>query len=178
MTGNLCFVLTALTGLAFAAAPLGAAEYFVSPRGNDAGAGTSAQEAFQTIGKAVQLVEAGDTINIAPGSYSERIRLTRSGTADAPITLRKRGDGEVVLTTPLPDIRPFFEKYAEGFDNILVQHGILSMVTQGQPTNVVGEPLAERYRIMAEIKQALDPDNLANPGRLIDMEIMKQEGVI
>ena len=45
------------------------------------------------------MARAGDVVNVAPGTYAERIRPTASGTAKAPITIRRQGDGEVVVTT-------------------------------------------------------------------------------
>lgn len=82
-----------------------------------------------------------------------------------------------------------FYQYGQEFDKEVVKRGIISMVTISAPINLasaytvkhgavptmtVGSPVnsqveatAERYRIVAKIKQALDPDNLANPGRLV-----------
>jgi len=133
--------MRALCGLAFAAialllvvgpargqeAPPAApkkAEYYVSPGGDDANPGTSAEKAFKTIGTAAGLAQAGDTVNIAPGKYVERVKIARSGTPDAPITLRGYGKGEIVWTTPEPDPKRFQDQYAltiEGQQHIVVE---------------------------------------------------------
>ncbi|MBN2584069.1 MAG: right-handed parallel beta-helix repeat-containing protein [Planctomycetes bacterium] len=90
------------------------AEYFVSPQGDDGAAGTSAGAAFRTIGKALAVAAAGDTVNLAPGTYSERAKPAASGSADAPITIRKTpgAEGEVVWTTPSPEPAAWEDKYA------------------------------------------------------------------
>ncbi|WP_158702253.1 hypothetical protein [Kitasatospora sp. MMS16-BH015] len=52
---------------------------------SDAGHGTIAQP-YCTISTAADRVLPGQTVHIAAGEYHENVRLTRSGTADAPIT--------------------------------------------------------------------------------------------
>jgi hypothetical protein len=71
------------------ACPIGvrAAEYFVSPSGNDSHAGTLAQP-WKTVSKGAATAEAGDTVYVRAGVYQERITLSRSGTAGSRITLR------------------------------------------------------------------------------------------
>jgi len=88
-----CILLT--TGL-----PARAADYYVSPTGDDRAAGTAADNPLRTIGKAAALAEPGTVVHLAPGTYAERVTPARSGTPDAPITIRKDGRGEVVWTAP------------------------------------------------------------------------------
>jgi parallel beta-helix repeat protein len=76
-----------------------AKDYYVSPTGDDGKAGTSVGEAFKTIDRAAKMAVAGDVVNVAPGTYVGRIRPAASGTAESPITIRRHGDGEVVVTT-------------------------------------------------------------------------------
>lgn len=49
---------------------LSAADYFVSPSGNDAATGLSAAEAWQTLQHAADMVAAGDSVTVLPGVYS------------------------------------------------------------------------------------------------------------
>jgi len=42
------------------------------------------------------------------------------------------------------------------------------------PQNLTGPALANVHLITGKIKKSLDPNNIANPTRLIDMEAMKQ----
>ncbi|HEX5242894.1 MAG TPA: right-handed parallel beta-helix repeat-containing protein, partial [Tepidisphaeraceae bacterium] len=72
--------------------------YYVSPSGNDAGAGSSAAP-FLSIQKGVSVLNAGDTLNVEPGTYSEGFIIgwdppnsglysQISGTQQAPITIQ------------------------------------------------------------------------------------------
>lgn len=99
--------------LAASAAACGA-EYYVSPNGDDALAGTSREAALKTIGKAAAMVKPGDVVNVLPGTYSEHVRPQVSGEAEAPIVIRKApgAEGEVVWTTPEPLPRLWDDQYA------------------------------------------------------------------
>lgn len=84
MTSVLLMLLTFVVS-----APVFAAgtNYYVSPSGSDSNSGTSLGSPFQTIQKAVDLAQPGDTINLASGTYNQDILSRRNGTASAPITL-------------------------------------------------------------------------------------------
>lgn len=56
-----------------------ARDYYVSTAGNDKNDGTSPASALQTLGAAVGKVAAGDTVYIAPGTYSENVTATLAG---------------------------------------------------------------------------------------------------
>src|SRR5688572_4181661 len=62
-----------------------AAEWFVAPGGS--GRGTS-DAPFGRIQDALNAAEAGDTISVHPGSYSETLRSVRGGMSGQPIRLR------------------------------------------------------------------------------------------
>lgn len=61
--------------------------YTVAKTGSDANSGTAASP-WKTINKAASMVSPGDTVMIQPGTYNERVQITRSGTAAAPITFQ------------------------------------------------------------------------------------------
>lgn len=63
------------------------AHYYVSTHGNDQNTGTQAAP-LRTIQYAADLVEPGDTVFVAPGTYNESITLRRGGTKDRPITFQ------------------------------------------------------------------------------------------
>ncbi|MGB8982978.1 MAG: right-handed parallel beta-helix repeat-containing protein [Anaerolineales bacterium] len=69
--------------------------YYVSPTGNDANPGTSSAP-FKTFAKANSLLTAGSTLNIYAGTYSEQLKITKSGTSSAWITVKPAG-GAVIL---------------------------------------------------------------------------------
>ena len=72
--------ITSLTG-AFAA------DYYVSPQGNDSNPGTETRP-WLTIAKAADTLRAGDTVFIRDGTYAPQAPITpkNSGTPDKPIT--------------------------------------------------------------------------------------------
>lgn len=87
-----------LSLLAFFVIPVLGAEYYVSPSGSDSASGTISSP-FRTIGKAVSVSSAGDTIYLRGGqhSYSSKISISKSGTEGAPITLRSYPGEAVIL---------------------------------------------------------------------------------
>jgi len=64
---------------------LEAADYYVSPGGDDAGPGSLAAP-WATIGKAAETLVAGDTVFVRAGTYNETLRPRSSGEAGSPIT--------------------------------------------------------------------------------------------
>jgi parallel beta-helix repeat protein len=66
-----------------------------NPQCTDSGPGT-AQQPFCTISAAVPPVAAGDTVIVRPGIYGEGVRISKSGTASAPIVFS--ADNGVTMT--------------------------------------------------------------------------------
>ena len=81
----------ALLGLAV---PAHAAEWFVVPGGVGTGGGSFP---FGRIQDALNAAHAGDTITVAPGTYSEMLRTVRDGAPGAPITLRAAQSREAIV---------------------------------------------------------------------------------
>ncbi|NDL68451.1 stalk domain-containing protein [Anaerotalea alkaliphila] len=90
-------IATPLVGYKVFAATTGTT-YYVSTTGDDANTGTTATSALKTFKKALEKAVAGDTILAKGGTYSEKIVVSKSGTAGAPITI-KNAPGE----TPVLD---------------------------------------------------------------------------
>ena len=61
-----------------------AADYYVSPKGNDVSPGTKAQP-WATLGKACAVAGAGDTVYLGAGTYRETLRPGKSGEAGKPV---------------------------------------------------------------------------------------------
>jgi hypothetical protein len=72
---------------------------YVSNTGKDTGSG-SANTPLLTLGKAVDLVNPGDTIVLADGTYDESVVLTRSGKAGSYITIKAATPGQAKLLGP------------------------------------------------------------------------------
>ncbi|MBN1765187.1 MAG: right-handed parallel beta-helix repeat-containing protein [Sedimentisphaerales bacterium] len=87
-----------LLAVFLSAFPVYSAQYYVSPTGNDNNIGTI-NSPFKTIGKAVGLVAAGDTIYLRGGqhNYSNKISISKNGSSGNLITLRAYQDEVPVL---------------------------------------------------------------------------------
>jgi hypothetical protein len=68
-------------------------EYTVDPSGNDGHPGTR-EKPFQTIGKAIRVLQPGDVCRIQPGVYRESVALKRSGTKANPIRIEGAVDAK------------------------------------------------------------------------------------
>ncbi len=86
----------------------GAKRFADASRGNDASDGTE-RAPWKTLAYAGRHLQPGDTLYLRGGTYYEKVSLTRSGTADAPITIASY-PGEL----PVIDggLREFFESPA------------------------------------------------------------------
>ena len=66
---------------------------YVSPTGSDAADGRTSQTALQTLARALQVVQPGETVRMRPGMYVESMEVTLRGAPGQPITIT--GDGGV-----------------------------------------------------------------------------------
>jgi alpha-N-arabinofuranosidase len=87
-------VLIAIVGLL--AQPLLAAEYHVSPKGDDANEGSTAKP-FKTISAAAEVAQPGDVITVHAGTYRERINPPRGGESDSKRIVYQAAPGEKVV---------------------------------------------------------------------------------
>jgi hypothetical protein len=69
--------------------------YYVSPTGSDTNPGTVSAP-FKTFAKANSVLSAGSTLHIYAGTYNQQLRISKSGTGSAWITVKPVG-GAVVL---------------------------------------------------------------------------------
>ncbi len=77
-----------------------AADYYVSPSGNDANNGTSVSSAWRTIAKANGVLRAGDTLYMRGGEYvDDPIVPGASGRSGSPITYTAYESERPVLTS-------------------------------------------------------------------------------
>jgi hypothetical protein len=136
------------TAAVLASAPLFGAEVHVSPSGDDAANG-SERDSFRTIAHAAEVVGPGDVCILHPGTYRETLRPARSGTAEAPISFRAAGDGEVILsgTAPLENWEPVGENVYRarmagslGRNNQLFHRG-RSLTEARWPNDLDGDPM-------------------------------------
>lgn len=78
----------------FACTQVFAANYFVSPSGNDSDPGTQTQP-WRTIGKAATTLVAGDTVYVQTGTYNETVTPVNSGTSGNIINYIAQGTVKV-----------------------------------------------------------------------------------
>jgi hypothetical protein len=69
--------------------------YVDAARGNDRNPGT-ATAPWKTLAQALRRLKPGDTLYLRGGTYHEKVSLSRSGTADAPITIASH-PGELAI---------------------------------------------------------------------------------
>ena len=80
--------------------PAFAADRYVATSGSDTNPGTNTHP-WATLQHAVDSVSPGDTILVAAGSYAG-CRITRSGTAPAPCTLKAQPGAKVLVNSARP----------------------------------------------------------------------------
>lgn len=86
--------------------------YFVdATRGSDKNAGTEAAP-WQSIGHALPILKAGDTLYLRGGTYYENVYCAVAGRKDAPITIRSYPGEQAVIDGGL---REFFSAPAEAW---------------------------------------------------------------
>ncbi len=94
-------ILVSLILVIFVNISLNAANYFVSPDGDNSNDGLTIETAWLTIdnGDQKSLLVPGDTINILSGTYliSASIHLQTNGSSLLPVVYRKHGKGDVII---------------------------------------------------------------------------------
>jgi len=75
------------------------ATYYVSVTGDNSGNGSQAAP-WRTISKAMWALEPGDEVVVGSGTYNEFVRIAKSGTADAYITIRSAEEGGARIVPP------------------------------------------------------------------------------
>ena len=93
-----CALLIASTWVVFAG---NAAEYAVSPRGDDTAAGTK-EAPWRTLGHACEIAAPGDTVLLREGVYRETLTPKRSGEAGRPIRFHAAPGEKIVISGTEP----------------------------------------------------------------------------
>lgn len=93
---------------------VGASEYYVSPSGNDGGAGTIG-DPWKTGDKAESVVAPGDTVYFRSGTYTNFTVHTTSGTALQPIVFRAYSGESPVIAAPSSNGAPVAVEIDKGY---------------------------------------------------------------
>jgi hypothetical protein len=118
-----------------------ATTYYVSASGSDAAAGTSTGIAWKTLQHAANVVQAGDTVIVLPGTYAG-FNLFTSGTAAAPIRFTANGG----TSTPNPNVIVNTNNTFTGKDRINLE-GASFVVIEGFTVLGTGDPATSRTGI-------------------------------
>ncbi len=78
-----------------------ASTWFVNAAALTNGNGSSASP-FKTIQAAANVVNPGDVVNVLPGTYNEKVVVTRSGSAALPIQFKASGGAVTVTNATVP----------------------------------------------------------------------------
>ncbi|QBG46378.1 hypothetical protein EGM51_02815 [Verrucomicrobia bacterium S94] len=92
----------------FSANHVTATAYFVNKQGSDTFSGRYADEAFLTVQRGLDVLEAGDTLTIGPGEYAESVEREDLGSLAVDTVIRAEFPGTVFLRgdVPAPDFKP------------------------------------------------------------------------
>ncbi len=71
--------------------------YYVATDGDDANSGLERGKAWRTVGHAASSIRAGDTVLIASGTYSEKVRVRVSGDKGLPIKFKSMLGEKVIF---------------------------------------------------------------------------------
>lgn len=71
--------------------------YNMSPSGDDNNDGSSPSSSWATFAHAWTVMQPGDTLIVADGTYSQTLSPTISGTAGYPITIRAQNRGKAII---------------------------------------------------------------------------------
>ena len=87
------------------------ATYYIAPNGNDSGNGSQSAP-WRTVQKAANTVNAGDTVVLMDGTYTEgSVNFSRSGTAGKPIVFTAQNKWKAVIASN-SGCQPGFSIYA------------------------------------------------------------------
>jgi hypothetical protein len=121
--GLLLPLLVCATSVMSMGTAAGGTERWVSPKGNDAGPGTK-KKPWRTFAKAAAEAMPGTTVCLMSGTWKERLVLTRSGTANAPVVFAAAPNAKPVIDGK--DIR-----LAGGFAGLVHMEGLSWVEVRG-----------------------------------------------
>jgi len=93
---------------------------YVAPDGSDQNSGLDRSQAWKTVSHAAALAAPGDTVLIAAGTYTEKVRVRTTGDTGKPITFKS-----------LPGDRVIFDGNVRRLDNAWTINGKTNIVVDG-----------------------------------------------
>ena len=123
-----------------------AGTYFVSPAGSDSAPGT-AERPFRTIGSALRLAKAGDTVLVRAGTYTEWASFEGAGSAGAPVVLSNYPGERPSITGRLRITGSYFRVSGFAFlgQTSANRSGTMIYVTGGRHVEITGNEIANAW---------------------------------
>ncbi len=112
--------------------------HYVSPEGDDANPGTSEQP-WRTIQQALDTLGPGEQVLVTGGTYVEDLEMSRSGTAEAPITVTAQLGETVVLQPASEDGDTYPVRFSDGAAYVRLQGFVIEGADGTSSTNVYFE---------------------------------------
>lgn len=150
-----------------------ATEYFVGKQGHDGNDGKSKTQAFATIQKGLDAIQAGDTLTIGPGEYFENVSRAGLGSSEVDTVIRSEIPGMAVLRGDVP--APEFRKvdgyrfvYAARLDQapkaVLEHHELHTLLPKANVAELEFDPGHFHYDTSSRTIYLSNPD-LSPPDR-------------
>lgn len=114
--------------------------YVDAANGNDSNNGRSSTSAWKTIQQAADHVKSGNAVLVVPGTYAERVRISASGTSNAPIRFNASASGTVVHGLTLQDCTYVV---IEGFEITIPQASALDDWDVGSGVSLINTQYCE-----------------------------------
>ena len=74
-----------------------AADYYISPSGNDSNSGTDSATPWATFDHSMSVLQPDDILILKDGTYNQSLNVTISGTEASPITFKAENDGKAIV---------------------------------------------------------------------------------
>jgi len=145
-----------------------ASNFYVSPAGDDAAAG-SLDAPWRSIQKAAGALHPGDTAVLMAGTYREDVTLTRGGTTDAPVTITAMPGARVIISGA--DLLADGWTKADGIDGAAYAHAFdhvfaINHTRDGRP--ILTHPADTRHELIGRAEQVI------HDGRLLRQVLRKE----
>ena len=165
-------LLTLVLFLALAPAALASTWYVDGVNGNDQNNCKSWKHACQTIGHAISLASSGDTIKVAPATYTENLTIGISLTilgANASTTIVDGGGVNTVVTISEPNANVTLSKltirngYNQYYGGAIINYGTLTIDHSGITANGAnyGGGGIENYNTLTINNSTITANNLS-----------------
>ncbi|MCP4698235.1 MAG: hypothetical protein GY862_15485 [Gammaproteobacteria bacterium] len=131
----LCFIAVCLLFFAGSSLSWGAA-YFVSPTGSDDNSGIAEQQAWATFKYSLTHLNPGDSLTLLDGIYKQTLDVTITGTAAAPIIIKAKNDGQVIIDGEGVRVPAVFGRWETSDNGYIVVEGIIFYNSYGSVVTI------------------------------------------